>query len=717
MSDTQRQPAPKSAADLRVNLEALHQQLRNAIDAIESGEQWQAWLSCARKLHQYSFNNVILIFSQRPSASQVAGYTTWQSVGRHVRRGEKAIRVMAPIVRKASAVGRSAVTRTEADRGEPDRHVVGFRAVPVFDVSQTDGPPIPRQEEPRLLAGSAPDGLWDRLAQEIAERGYRLQRCDGGRLDGANGLTDVKERQVWVRDDVDPAQAVKTLAHELAHVMLHVQDGTVPECRGVIEVEAESVAHLVLGAHNVDTGAYSFPYVAAWAYPLAAIEHVPMSDVVARTGTRVMKAANEVLSSNHQATAILPSDALAPVAARVSTTTHQVSELREQAEAAALPSVDRQVLIGVVADSHEYFRRKVLASWVPDYLVGRLLRDALESHEIGYAPPGWTNLTDHLRSLGYADDHIEAAGMATRARTGHLVDRLRDRMTIPLRDGFGTCVAFSGRTAYSDAESGPRYLNTPTTAIFTKGAVLYGLAEHHSTARDDMPVVCEGPLDAIAVDLAAKLHKLELFGVAASGTAFTADHARLLEYATRGQPICLAFDADQAGWRATQDTWRQITDTRWRVVSVADLPDGADPAGLFTTQPDLLAEILTSPRPAGAVIAERQIDEANLVGDVNREVAAFRELVVLTRRMPPDDRVPYVLLLADRLRIDPPVAAALVAECNPNMMLTERATRGSRFLGHQLDEAIASERDNSIGTGELTNRDQLAIIHNAGRGR
>ena len=276
---------------------------------------------------------------------------------------------------------------------------------------------------------------------------------------------------MWVRDDVDPAQAVKTLAHELAHVMLHIgEDGLIPECRGVIEIEAESVAHLVLGVHQVDTGSYTFPYVATWAYPLAAVEHVPMSDIVARTGARVMKAADQIVTATQAAVDTTRPDPMAPLAARVASAAQETAELRDQAEARALPAVDRALLLGVVADSHAFYRSQVRSSWVPDYLAGRGLGGAESSHQLGYAPAGWTALTDHLRTLGYTDDHIEAAGMATRARTGNLIDRMRDRLTIPLRNQRGELVGFSGRIGPDSADpSVPKYLNTPTTAIFTKG--------------------------------------------------------------------------------------------------------------------------------------------------------------------------------------------------------------------------------------------------------
>src|SRR4051812_39681228 len=252
-------------------LEELHERLREAVQDMESGEQWQAWLRFACGFHRYSFNNLILIWTQRPDATAVASYRTWQAKGRQVRKGEHGLRILAPIIPRTALVD---------DHGQPVRgddgtprtrqQVAGFRPVPVFDLSQTDGPPIPEPARPVLLAGDAPAGLWDALAREVSERGYRLRRGSLDDLHGANGLTNLTTREVWVLHDVPPAQAVKTLAHELGHILLPTPpdpadpdhgnpdpadadgtDGLVP-CAGVREVEAESVAYLVTAAHGLE---------------------------------------------------------------------------------------------------------------------------------------------------------------------------------------------------------------------------------------------------------------------------------------------------------------------------------------------------------------------------------------------------------------------------------------------------------------------------------
>jgi len=115
---------------------------------------------------------------------------------------------------------------------------------------------------PLLLEGEGGAGLWDGLAAHVTALGYSLERGD---CCGANGRTEHSTRTVTVRGDVSDAQATKTLAHELAHVILHPCTAAYFQCRGRNEVEAESVAFLVCRAAGLDTDGYTFPYVAGWA--------------------------------------------------------------------------------------------------------------------------------------------------------------------------------------------------------------------------------------------------------------------------------------------------------------------------------------------------------------------------------------------------------------------------------------------------------------------
>ena len=194
-----------STADRETKLAAVHQRLADQVRELRTGEDWKSWLTVASRFHSYSFNNTILLLAQRSDASAVCGYRAWQSLGRQVDKGEKGLQILAPILRPLDV--------TDPDTGEQERtaRVAGYRVTHVWDVSQTSGRPLPERPEAPLLRGQAPEGLWDRLATLVHQHGFELERCDCG---GANGITNFGSRVIRVRDDVDDAQAVKTLVHD-----------------------------------------------------------------------------------------------------------------------------------------------------------------------------------------------------------------------------------------------------------------------------------------------------------------------------------------------------------------------------------------------------------------------------------------------------------------------------------------------------------------------
>ncbi len=230
--------------------------------------------SCTRCNSPQFLGNLLLIGAQAPQATRVAGFRSWQSLGRQVCKGERGIAILAPCTYRPTTADRAESTgpagqepaTTSTGGAVPDaggKQVRGFRVVHVFALSQTEGAPLP-EVGPTLLVGEAPAGLWDGLQRQIFGHGYTVHRGDTGR---ANGWTDPTSRTVRVSGGVDDAQAVKTLIHELAHIEAgHVGDlPTYATCRGRCEVEAESIAYVVAAAHGLDAGGYSFAYVAGWA--------------------------------------------------------------------------------------------------------------------------------------------------------------------------------------------------------------------------------------------------------------------------------------------------------------------------------------------------------------------------------------------------------------------------------------------------------------------
>ncbi len=297
MAGRQLSAAQREAADRarRETVEQLHQQLADHIANLDDKDAWERWLNMASRLHRYSMGNVALVLIQCPEATMVAGYRAWQALGHQVRRGEKAIKILGPVTRKVELVDRASgePIRDAEGRTQYVRQMTGVRPVSVFDASQVD-PPVEFPPEPKLLQGQAPPGLWDSLAEVVAAEGFTLTRGDCG---GANGWTDFIGREIRVRDDIDDAQSVKVLCHELGHVLNPPEPGEVyaGACRGRQEVLAESVAYVVTRAHGLDSGQYTFNYVAGWASQAATPEH-GIEAVIAETGARVIATADQILA-------------------------------------------------------------------------------------------------------------------------------------------------------------------------------------------------------------------------------------------------------------------------------------------------------------------------------------------------------------------------------------------------------------------------------------
>ncbi|EXG81981.1 ImmA/IrrE family metallo-endopeptidase [Cryptosporangium arvum] len=243
---------------------------------------------------QYTLTNQLLLLAQADERGITpryflpfgnrAGTTGWKAQHRHVRPGENAFKVWAPIRRRPTdeqAAEREAAgyTVVREPSGRPAVQVVGFRLANTFELSQTDGEPFEpptvlrrRRAAPQLLTGDDPTGAYPDLVTLINAAGYHYELIAPatGYLGAANGVTvhrpDV--RVVQVRNDVSPAQRTKTTAHELAHIRCGHLDQQLTRTdlhRGRRETEAESVAHIVLAALDLDTSAYSDAYVLDWA--------------------------------------------------------------------------------------------------------------------------------------------------------------------------------------------------------------------------------------------------------------------------------------------------------------------------------------------------------------------------------------------------------------------------------------------------------------------
>ncbi len=265
---------------------------------------------------------------------------------------------------------------------------------------------------------------------------------------------------------------------------------------------------------------------------------------------------------------------------------HEVARAAAWDDAPFTPQ--RAAEINVMA--RDYYATHLHDTWADGYLRDRL-RTTSPPADAGYAPPGWTNITGHLRRLGVNDDELLAVGISSRARTGRLIDRFRDCLVLPITSD-RLVVGFVARR-HPDAgdDSGPKYLNTPTTALFHKGDVLYGYDKNRLLAGAT-PVLVEGPLDALAIDHS---DGDSYCGVAPLGTALTPAQARLLASAERR--VIVATDNDAAGQAAAERAYWLLAQ-HGTVPSSIRLPPGMDPSDLLSNGgSDLLAQRLKGAHP------------------------------------------------------------------------------------------------------------------------
>lgn len=234
------------------------------VERILDGEEFKRYLAFAARFHKYSPNNSLLILVQRPGATRVAGYRRWRELGCQVRRGEQGIRILAPIFR----------TVEDEESGEKARILCSFKVVKVFDVSQTDpmpgAEPLPDKPRPEALRGDsqAARGLGRSLLAYCESEGVPVSE-DDAELDahapGANGVYLLREKHILLRSTLSADGRAKTLAHELAHHLLHRDAEATEADRPALEAEAEGTAYAVLSYFGVDASEYSFAYVARWA--------------------------------------------------------------------------------------------------------------------------------------------------------------------------------------------------------------------------------------------------------------------------------------------------------------------------------------------------------------------------------------------------------------------------------------------------------------------
>ena len=279
-------------------VQELTDKLKQGLQDLFNSDSYRNYLSTMSKFHNYSFNNTLLIAMQKPDATLVAGYKALQkNFERHVNKGEKAIRILAPAPYKIKEERDKIDPVTQElllDKdGNPQKEEVEitipvFRAVSVFDVAQTDGKPIPELAAKELL--SDVEGYQDmiRAVEAISPVPIELEEIAGD----SKGYYDSEAKRIAVQENMSESQTLKTMIHEVAHSKLHSkeveQDEQMRKDRNTKEVEAESVAYTVCQHFGIDTSDYSFGYIAGWSSGRDTKELRASMDTIRKTASELI---------------------------------------------------------------------------------------------------------------------------------------------------------------------------------------------------------------------------------------------------------------------------------------------------------------------------------------------------------------------------------------------------------------------------------------------
>jgi len=356
-----------------------------------------------------------------------------------------------------------------------------------------------------------------------------------------------------------------------------------------------------------------------------------------------------------------------------------------------------------------------------EYLAVRGLTPAtVAEFRLGFVPPGWSNLHEHLTKHGFNDHELERAGLIKRGDKGRYYDRFRSRIMFPLADASGRVVAFSGRIfgeAAQDRENA-KYLNSPETDLFDKGRVLYGYDKAKQHIRKyDFSILVEGQMDLVLSHQAGYRNT-----VAVSGTGLTHEHLTLLDRLSKR--LVMAFDADTAGI-ASSGRAAALALSRGMDVKVARVPVGKDPADCINEDPRLWKQaIKDSTHIVEFYLAVLKEEHDRRGGDMRRLALAVRDQVLpYIARIPSGvDQAHFVRTVAQTLNMaeeaiwqdvqqqsralarehePPPVRDAVSAPSHTRREHAERALAGFLYWQQDIEPRILNEPYLSKRAAEL----------------
>ena len=274
-------------------LKEITERLEQGVKDLFTSEKYTEYLKTMSQFHNYSFNNTLLIAMQKPEATLVAGLATWnKKFNRRVKRGEKGIKIIAPApIREKEEIEKFDTETNEPvlrPDGQPEteevEHIIPrFRVATVFDISQTQGDPLPELDTPELMGSVENFEIFMKAIGMVSPAPMRYAEIEGD----SKGYYSNANKEIVIRDGMSEKQTMKTAVHEVTHAMCHDRDlmEELGEKKNkmTIETEAESVAFTVCSFFGFDTSDYSFPYLAGWASSMEMKELRSSMDFIRKT--------------------------------------------------------------------------------------------------------------------------------------------------------------------------------------------------------------------------------------------------------------------------------------------------------------------------------------------------------------------------------------------------------------------------------------------------
>lgn len=254
-------------ADRKKKVEEAFQKIEVGVSDIFTSANYADYLRFRSKLHRYSVNNQILIWLQNPDAGYVMSFKKWKEVGRYVKKGQKAIEILAPIQKKVTTVQHddkgSVMLDENGEQLTKDSSYTYYKFVPVFADNQTEGEELPSLVTELEGESSQASNLIKRIL-EVSKTPIEFIHSDKDSTlsNSCNGYYVISDRRIVVKDNMSVNQKAKTLVHEYAHAILHCESNSLTRNRK--ELEAESLAFIVCDYFGLDTSDYTFGYLASW---------------------------------------------------------------------------------------------------------------------------------------------------------------------------------------------------------------------------------------------------------------------------------------------------------------------------------------------------------------------------------------------------------------------------------------------------------------------